>query len=302
MTAQLPSVAIVMLTCNQRATTLRALESIEPIHQARVTVVLWDNGSTDDTASAVQAAFPLVLVHHSPGNLGVAGGRNAGAALAIERVDPDFLCFLDNDLVLASGFVDALVAVLLERPDAGQVQAKLRYLDRPDILQDGGGCEITFWLGRTRPIGDGEVDRGQRDRMVECVAGGGAMIVRASLFQELGGFDEAFNPFGPEDIDFSLRLRRSGHLALFVPAALAWHAVSHSFEPGGYTPTYARVKARHWIRFIRRHASPLQQAAFFLAGMPLLALKLLVREGRRGNLGALVGSVRGMLTGFRQGR
>lgn len=297
-----PTVAVVMLTMNQRAMTLRALGSLGESRLARVQVVLWDNASTDDTASAVLASFPDVVVQHSDENRGVAGGRNAGAAVAITRWAPDFLCFLDNDLVLTPGFVDALLEVLLARPEAGQVQAKLRYLDRPGVLQDGGGCRITFWLGQTVPVGVGEEDRGQRDRITECVSGGGAMMVRTALYQALGGFDEIFNPFGPEDIDFSLRLRRLGHRALYVPTAMAYHAVSHSFEPGGYSTKYAKLKAQHWLRFLRRHGTPLQKAAFYGAGMPLLALKLLVREGRKGNLGAVAGSVRGVIASLRRGR
>ena len=297
-----PTVAVVMLTFNQRATTLRALASIESSRLARVEILLWDNGSTDGTAEAVREEFPAVHVHHSAVNLGVAGGRNAGAAVAIEQLDPDFLCFLDNDLVLTHGFIDALLQVLLNEPRAGQVQSKLRYLDRPDVLNDGGGCDITFWLGRTRPVGVGEVDRGQHDQVKECVACGGAMMVRASLFRELGGFDMAFNPFGPEDLDFSLRLQRAGHRALYVPTAMAYHAESHSFAPEGYTESYARLKARHWIRFLRRHGSLMQQLAFFTVGMPLVVVRMLVREGRRKNLGAIAGSARGLLASLRRER
>jgi hypothetical protein len=297
-----PTVAVVMLTLDQCATTLRALESIGPSSLARVETLLWDNGSSDGTAEAVRARFPGVHVHHSPENLGVAGGRNAGAALALERFDPDFLCFLDNDLVLTPGFIDALVEALLADPGVGQVQAKLRYLDRPDVLNDGGGCRITFWRGRTEPVGDGEVDRGQHDRPAPCVSCGGAMMVRAALFQELGGFDVVFNPFGPEDLDFSLRLQRAGHRAVYVPAAMAYHAVSHSFEPRGYSPRYARLKAQHWLRFLRRHGSPVQQLAFFALGMPWIAVKLVVREGRKGNFGAVTASVRGLLASARRRR
>lgn len=298
----LPTVAVVMLTFDQRATTLRALASIEPSRLARVQILVWDNGSTDGTAEAVRDEFPTVHVHHSAVNLGVAGGRNAGAALAFERFNPDFLCFLDNDLVLTHGFIDELLHVLLTDPRTGQVQSKLRYLDRPDVLNDGGGCDIAFWLGRTRPVGVGEVDRGQHDQVKECVACGGAMMVRASLFRELGGFDMTFNPFGPEDLDFSLRLQRAGYRALYVPTAMAYHAESHSFAPRGYTETYARVKAQHWIRFLRRHASFAQQLAFFTVGMPLVVARMLVREGRRKNLRAISGSARGLLSSLRRDR
>jgi GT2 family glycosyltransferase len=296
-----PTVAVVMLTFDQCATTLRALESVDPSRLADVEVLLWDNASNDGTVEAVRARFPQVHVHYSPANLGVAGGRNAGAAMAIERFHPDFLCFLDNDLVLAPGFVDALLEELLKDPGVGQVQAKLRYLDRPDVLNDGGGCQITFWLGRTVPVGRGEVDRGQHDRVAPCVSCGGAMIVRTALFQELGGFDLAFNPFGPEDLDFSLRLQKRGYRALYVPNAMAWHAVSHTFEPAGYTARYARLKARHWLRFLRRHGSLVQRLGFWIVGAPIIVLRMIVREGRRGNTGALIGSARGVLSGLRRG-
>ena len=297
-----PTVAVVMLTFHQRANTLRALASITESHLARVEILLWDNGSTDGTAEAVRAQFPAVHVHYSSVNLGVAGGRNAAAALAIERFQPHFLCFLDNDVVLTPGFFDALLDTLLNNPEVGQVQAKLRYIDRPTVLNDGGGCEISFWLGRTRPVGIGQVDRGQYDRVTDCVIGGPAMMVRTGLFRELGGFDLMFNPFGPEDIDFSLRLQRAGHRALFVPSAMAFHAESHSFAPQGYSESYARVKAHHWIRFLRRHGSLLQQLGFFTIGMPLIVFRLLIREGRRGNLAAVTGSARGLLASLRRDR
>ena len=297
-----PTVAVVMLSLDQCAMTLRALESIGSSRLGNQEILLWDNGSTDGTTETVRERFPRVHVHHSPENLGVAGGRNAAAAMAIELFQPDFLCFLDNDLVLTPGFLDALLDALLADPGVGQVQAKLRFLDRPDVLNDGGGCHIIFWRGSTEPVGKGEVDRGQYDRVRACVSCGGAMMVRAALFRDLGGFDMTFNPFGPEDLDFSLRLQRLGHRALYVPSAMAYHAVTHTFEPGGYTARYARLKARHWLRFLRRHGSPLQQLAFSLLGMPLILIRMVIREGRRGNFGAIIGSARGALAGLRRQR
>jgi O-antigen biosynthesis protein len=295
---QRPRVAVVMLTRNQCATTLAALASIDRGERGDVSIVLWDNGSTDGTVDEVRRHFPQVAVHHSAENLGVAGGRNAGAALAVERFAPDFLCFLDNDLVLTPGFLDALLEVLQRDPSIGQVQAKLRYQDRPEVLNYGGGVDIRFWIGSTQPTGDGEVDTGQYDREVDCVSCGGAMMVRTALFERLGGFDPLFNPVGPEDIDFSLRLRALGHRALFVPKALAYHKESHSFEPSGYTERYATLKARHWLRFLARHGTPWQKVAFFSVGLPLTAVRMAVREGRRGNLRALAGAARGALSGL----
>jgi GT2 family glycosyltransferase len=292
-----PRVAIVMLTFNQRETTLRALRSFGP-DLGRWNVVVWDNGSVDGTVAAVNAEFPDVHAHWHPSNLGVASGRNAGAALAIDRFAPTHLLFLDNDMVLRPGFVDALLEPFAD-PKIGQTQAKLLYLDEPSRINDGGGCRINFWLGVTDPVGFKEIDRGQCEQVAPCISCGGAMMVRSELFEQLGGFDSIFDPFGPEDLDFSLRLRKLGYRALYIPKAVALHAVSHSYESGGYSAVYARSKAKHWLRFLRRHGTPLQKLGFACVGAPLIAGRMVFRELRRGNPGAIVGSVRGMLDALR---
>ena len=119
------------------------------------------------------------------------------------------------------------------------------------------------------------------------------MMVRADVFQQLKGFDMSFNPFGPEDLDFSLRLQQAGYTALYIPQAVAYHVVSHTFGKG-YSENYARHKSRHWFTFMRRHASPLQQLGFLLIGIPYLTFRVIIREGRRGNLRAFRGLIRGV--------
>jgi len=119
-------------------------------------------------------------------------------------------------------------------------------------------------------------------------------MVRTNVFQQLGGFDSAFDPFGPEDLDFSLRLQKAGYAALYVPQAVAYHTVSHTFGKG-YSENYARHKARHWFLFMRRHASLGQKFGFLIWGTPYLAVRVLIREGRKGNLGAFRGLFQGLL-------
>lgn len=292
-------VAVIVLTVNQKDKTVRLLESFTPAERSGSHFLVWDNGSTDGTTAAVRGRFPEIHVHHHQTNLGVASGRNAAAALAIERFRPTHLLFLDNDMLVNPGFIDALLEPFATDSRLGQTQAKLLFMNEPDRINDGGGCRISFWLGRTRPVGFREVDRGQRDHIAPCTACGGAMLVRTDVFQELGGFDSGFDPFGPEDLDFSLRLQKSGYRALYVPRAVALHEVSHTFEGGNYSGTYARSKARHWLRFMRRHATPGQKLAFALFGAPLIAARLAVREGIRGNPGAIAGSVRGLFESLR---
>jgi GT2 family glycosyltransferase len=288
-------VALVILSVDQKETTLRCLESVRKLEGPAHRVVLWDNGSGDGTVEAVREQHPEVLAHRHPTNLGVASGRNAAARLAIERLAPTYLLFLDNDMEVTPGFLEGLLEPFLEDPGVGQTQAKLRFLGDRERLNDGGGCRISFWRGRTMPVGFGEVDRGQRDERTDCIACGGAMLTRVDVFRELGGFDSRFDPVGPEDLDYSLRLQKAGYRALYCPRALAYHAVGHTFGGGRYTEAYARHKARNWFVFLRRHAPLHQKLGFLLISAPFLVLRLVVREGLSGNFGAVRGVVRGLL-------
>ena len=289
-----PVIVVIILTWNQRETTLRCLESLLSDRQSSFRVLVWDNGSTDGTIQAVQAAFPEVLTHQHEENLGVAGGRNAAAELAFELLSPTHLVFLDNDMVVEPRFIRALYQPFVDSAKVGQTQAKLRFMHDRNRLNDGGGARVNFVFWKITPVGYGQIDEGQFDQIKHCIACGGAMMVRAHVFKELGGFDMEFNPFGPEDIDFSLRLQKKGYQALYVPQAVAYHVVSHTFG-SGYSEEYARHKAGHWLAFMRRHASPLEKIAFFIIGAPYLAARVILREARRGNLSAIRGLLLGLI-------
>jgi hypothetical protein len=212
---------------------------------------------------------------------------------AIEAINPDYLLFLDNDMLLELDFVNGLLQPFKQNAQVGQTQAKLRFMDDRARINDGGGAKINFLTWQVTLVGYGELDQGQYDSITPCISCGGAMMVRADIFQQLGGFDATFDPFGPEDLDFSLRLQKAGYLALYAPKAVAYHVVSHSFG-AGYSEEYARHKSRHWFEFMHRHASFTEKLAFYVVGAPYLAIKVSLREARRGNLRALRGLFSGV--------
>jgi GT2 family glycosyltransferase len=145
------NIAVVVLTINQRDSTLRCLASLQAIDNPPFHTVLWDNGSQDGTAEAVQEAFPGVLVHHHPTNLGVASGRNAAAKLAIATCNPTHLLFLDNDMLVEPDFVGALSGPFSEDDRVGQTQAKLRFMQDRERLNDGGGCAHQLFALASHP-------------------------------------------------------------------------------------------------------------------------------------------------------
>jgi GT2 family glycosyltransferase len=277
-----------MLTMNQREKTLRCLESFNSV-QTPYRLLLWDNGSEDGTEEAVREAHPEVLVYRSPSNLGAAGGRNAAAEQAIRDVNPTYLLFIDNDTVVTPGFLDPLLEPFGNDPGLGQTSAKIRYLKDPNRLNAAGGARISFSLGTTTVTGSGEIDRGQYDEPGECIANGGCTLVRRDVFERLNGFDTRFDPYGFEDLDFSLRVRKDGFRCLYVPSSLVYHDPSRTSVGDRYNATYAAQKARTWMIMLWKHASLLEKGCFFLVGIPYAMLRVFLREGTAGNLDAFRG-------------
>jgi GT2 family glycosyltransferase len=293
MTFNSPNILILILTYKQRDKTLACLSDLLSHEGVPFKVLVWDNGSQDDTIAAVNNSFPQVLTHYSETNLGVASGRNASAQMAIHEFGATHLLFLDNDILVEPGFVGALYRPFEADPQMGQTQAKLRFMHDRSLINDGGGARISFVFWRVKPVGFGEQDKGQYDVPKPCISCGGAMMVRTDIFQQLHGFDPLFGPFGPEDLDFSLRLQKSGYKAMYIPQAVGYHQVSHTFGEG-YSEEYARHKSWHWLLFMRRHASIWQRLAFYIFGAPILTIQVFIREARRGNLRAIRGLMQGL--------
>lgn len=286
-------IAVIILTVNQRENTIQCLSSLKSVKSPPHNILLWDNGSTDGTAETVREAFPEVLVHSHPMNIGAAAGRNGAAELAIKTFAPSHLLFIDNDTVVSSTFLEALLRPFEGNNRVAQTTPKIRSLKDNLRLEEAGGTRIRFWLGSTIGVGYGEIDCGQHDKAEKCIAGG-CMLVRTDVFKKIRGFDPKFDPYGYEDLDFSLRLYEADYYCLYVPQSLIFHDRSQTFESGQYTEKYACYKARNWLFFMRRHAPLRGQIGFLFLGAPLLFIRMLIRESRKGNLAA----VRGLVTGI----
>jgi GT2 family glycosyltransferase len=299
MVSSYPIIVVVVLTHNQKDKTVECLSSLLANKGISFKLFVWDNGSQDGTLAVVKTAFPDISTYYCETNLGVAGGRNASAQMIINQFGATHLLFLDNDILVEPGFIRALYEPFSTDKRIGQTQAKLRFRHDRRLINDGGGARISFVFWHVKPVGLGEPDRGQYDVQHPCISCGGAMMVRSDVFQQLDGFDPLFGPFGPEDLDFSLRLKKAGYQALYIPKAVGYHQVSHTYGDG-YSEDYARHKSRHWLLFMGRHANIWQKMAFYLFGAPIVAVKVFIREARRGNLRAIRGLVEGILKTKRQ--
>jgi GT2 family glycosyltransferase len=146
-------------------------------------VIFVDNGSTNDSTSVVQQRCPAVRVIYSGSNLGVAAGRNFGAAAATGEI----LFFLENDGVWESNdFLQEAVALFDTNPDMAVMYNTVVGFDRGELQ--------SHTIALATP-----------ELVLVSRFSGGACAIRRAVFERLGGFPGDFFRQGEERF-FALRV------------------------------------------------------------------------------------------------
>jgi len=275
------AVAIVVLNHNGKELLLQCLQCIEAIDYRPFSVVVVDNGSTDGSADEVRRRYPGIHLVPVGYNAGVSGGRNAGIRYVERHLQAEYILFLDNDTQIELDAVREFVAAAERDEQIGLVAPKA-FRNRGDSrLLSAGGMAFHPYTGALRDVAGGEIDRGQYDQSRDVQAGPGfAFLVRSAVFRKIGLFDETFNPYGWEDVDFSLRAGRAGFRIVYAPKAVVYHAGGRVGR--GIIRHYERNKARNMLYFVRRHTT-IPQWICFLCIFPILALSRVMKEILSGN-------------------
>jgi GT2 family glycosyltransferase len=250
-------IGVVVLSYNKRDYLLLALESIRRSAYPRMSTVVVDNASSDGSAEAVARRFPEVSLLRSAVNLGAAGGRNAGWRQLRDHGGCDYLVFLDDDSEVTPQYFTAVARCFKSNPQVGIVAGKALTGPASGVIMSAG-ISVNLYKGDVSDIGAGEADVGQYDEPRDLHACGGfALAVRAGLFEQLGGIDELFNPYGWEEVDFCLRAREAGYVVRYEPRAVLCHKGTRI----GRSPKaeYERHKVSNYLKLIGRHATVAQK-------------------------------------------
>ena len=251
---KLRSVNLFVLNWNGRDLTLDCLSSLEKIIYPNVKVYIIDNGSSDNSVTAIRNQFPDYEIIELPENYGFARGNNAGFELVKQKAD--YTIFLNNDTIVDPNFVEPLINAMESNSTVKQSTPKIFYADNLDSIWFGGG-KVNLWAGWIRHLGIRQKDSMQFsfDRNVDY-ATGCCVCMRTVDFESIGMFDESFLMYG-EDVDLSLRFRKQGGQILFVPESKIWHKVSSSIG--------TQFSIRKWkrknigkIKIVTKHVHPAQ--------------------------------------------
>lgn len=201
-------VSIIIPVRNGAATIARCLEAALDSRYERFEVIVVDDGSDDRSAEIIKT-FPCTLVQ-LPRHSGASSARNSGAC----HSHGEILFFTDADCLLNEDTLAIAVATLTA---AGRdVVLGGTYTMEPADDRFFSAFQSVF-------VNHAE----SRDCNNPDYIAAHAMVLYADAFEKSGGFVEEFLPI-LEDVDFSHRLRNTGHRLIMNPGIQVRHLFDYS--------------------------------------------------------------------------
>lgn len=249
-----------LIAChNRRDTTRRCLESLERQTlppDTRFEVFLVDDASTDGTGEMVRSSFPNVHVIEGSGDLYWTGGTSLAETHA-RAVAPDFLLWLNDDVVLDDGAISDLLHCSSRHGDGAIVIGSTR---EPGTSQPSYGGQVR--RNRNQPLGLSVVHPNGSDQRADTMNGNVVLIPRA--VRETVGPLEKRLVHNAADHDYGFRATAKGISIVVAPSFAGSCAFNDSrsrwLDPAvplrvrwQYLMSFRGLPPRQWLLYTTRH-------------------------------------------------
>ncbi len=218
------TLAIVILNWNGAKMLRQYLPSVLRYSRDEATVYVADNASSDDSIELLREQFPEVRLILFDKNWGFAEGYNK----ALAQIDAEYYLLLNSDIEVTHHWLTPLLEFMAVHEDVAACQPKLLSIADRDRFEYAGACggfldRFGYPFCRGRIFETVERDDGQYDYPCEVLwATGAALMVRASIYNNVGGLDARFFAHN-EEIDLCWRLRLLGYRIFCLPESVVYH-------------------------------------------------------------------------------
>lgn len=253
-------VAVIVVNYRSPEYTLACLSALSRLCNFPYKIVVVDNGSGDMSANIILAGWrdlsvrsgqvePVVYDSNSKTipdrmllvlekNHGFAGANN----IAINVLRQDVKCrafwLLNNDSCPLENALDELCDRLNIRSDSGMASSLIVSMDDKDTVQCAGGGKISKYTGVTSDIQRGATLKSFTKVIPEVVESelsfltGVSLLIKREVVDSVGLMESDYFLYY-EDVDFSLRVVRSGYSLVFCPSSIVLH------KEGGSSKIYS---------------------------------------------------------------
>lgn len=271
------ALSIVIVNWNTRELLAQCLTSIlAQVEPTQTEIWVVDNASSDHSVELLRDRFPSVKFISSRVNLGFAAANN----LALRRAHGKFILLLNPDTIVGPGAIARLADFLDAHADVGAVA--------PRLVNPDGSLQVScepfptlfreFWrlfhLDRWRRFASYAPTRWMQSTPQRVdVARGACLMVRRSVFEQLGWFDEQFFMYS-EEVDLCRRLACAGYAVVWLPDAQVMHLGAQSTRQVEDAMFFQLYKGK--IQYFRKHygtvAAWIYRAILFVAAAARLIL------------------------------
>ena len=255
------SVGVVIVTYNSDRVIDKTLRALASQSRQPDKVIIVDN-SSQDSKYLYDFTYSWLKVELQTRNTGFCEGNNIGAS---SLKGYDFIFFLNHDAFIFQHFIKDAVDFMSDPRNAdvgvitGQMLGYNLETERPTGLIDSTGIFQSFygrWYDRAQ--GSLAAKAAAKTQEVPAVCGALMFCRRRALDEVALGKDEIFDErffMYKEDIELSLRLRRSGWRLLYVPELLAYHCRGWNVDRSKMSFEAKYLSAINELRLYKRHPS-----------------------------------------------
>mgnify|MGYP006142744875 CR=1 FL=1 len=210
-------VSIIIVNWNAKKYLKGCIESLLSQTFTDYEIILVDNTSSDDSVSFVKENFPQVKIIQNKDNVGFAEGNNIG----IKNSTGKIIALFNPDAVAEKKWLSILVDALQFSEKIAAVTGKQYYLG------DKYGKDAVFCTWSKIDPYSAAPYNFYNDEPVSKVdyLSGAAMVIKRDVLEKIGLMDKDYFLYF-EETDLCARMIRAGYDLMYVPSAVAWHAVS----------------------------------------------------------------------------
>ncbi|HFD2051431.1 glycosyltransferase family 2 protein [Clostridium perfringens] len=266
-----PLIYIIILNYNGYKYTLECIESLNNINYENYRIVVVDNNSTDNSIKLLKKNLKDCIILESKENLGYAGGNNLGIKYAIKN-KAEYICILNNDLVVSKNFLKDLLKDLDTNKNIGMIGPMICDYTNRNKVQSTGAI-INLKRGLVTRINNGKNVNEIKKEIKKCdYIGGACILLNSNLIKEIGYIPEAYFLFY-EETEWCLKTKRKGYDIACDTNVKIYHRESGTIsKTRGLSYYFMR---RNKIVFQKRNSSK-KEILYFYIYFTLKTLKNLV--------------------------
>ncbi|HTY10696.1 MAG TPA: glycosyltransferase family 2 protein [Bacteroidota bacterium] len=223
MTKEKLKYVIVLVNYNNWSDTVECVRSLGQGGVGDDSILIIENGSTDNSFDKLSECLSSVKVLHNDHNLGFSGANNIGIRYAADR-SAEYVILLNNDTLVEQNAIVTLLRQMDHHTNASIGTGLITYYPEKKKIWYAGG-KLVGWRGlAVHRYRDESVDVGSAKKEPEFVtfASGCYLCLRVADLPRLGFLDERFFLY-LEDIEYSARAVKNGLRLLYVPSSVIYH-------------------------------------------------------------------------------